>query len=436
MIPDACDQPLLGTACQIRALMTRDALKKILDDLPDPSFVEGTQKVSERLAIALPDGDVGALDDKNFIGWLLEHSEDAPFGHNGVTKLDKKVRAAKRLVARGKAQIAGFEPTDVLPAIEAALSPRFHLDAALEDVIVYETGGKFARHKDTPRTPNLVGTLVVGLPIAHEGGGLEIIDGGKSKVVDWSGKPNAGAVSWVALFSDLDHAVNPVTSGARITLVYSLSRSDRPRTDAARDKRFAALRETTAAIELSPREPLMIACTRLVITDGKQPQSIDSLRGTDREIAEAFIDAGYDVKVRACLIGDNEEGDTPRFPALDEIWGITRLARALPDNVIASMDSLVSFTDSVEDDEYGTSDADATLLGKYVEDSLEIEAVIIRKRAAASAIYEGVYSETGYFGNEGSIGHLYTLAAIEISAKPTMKATTRAESKKAANKRR
>jgi hypothetical protein len=147
--------------------MSIDALKKALEALPDPSHVAGTTKLQERFAIALPDGDVGALDDKMFVDWLVEHAEDAPFGHGGETKRDKKVRNAKRLVARGKADIAGFDPALVLPEIEAALSPRFHLDAALEDVIVYPVGGQFARHKDTPKPADLVGTLVVGLPIAH-----------------------------------------------------------------------------------------------------------------------------------------------------------------------------------------------------------------------------------------------------------------------------
>ena len=398
--------------------MSTDALTAILESLPDPSFVDGMTKLDERFAIALPDGDVGALDDARFVDWLIEHSEDAPFGHGTETKRDKKVRDAKRLVARGKADVAGFDPTAVLDEIEGALSPRFHLDAKLEDVIVYPTGGQFARHKDTPRTANLVGTLVVGLPIAHEGGQFEITDVGKPHVIDWSGEPDRGVVRWVALFSDLDHAIKPVTSGARVTLVYSLSRSDRPRTDAARDQKLAKLRAAVGSVDIGRGAPLLIACTRQIVTDGKQPQPIDSLRGTDREIADTFIEAGYDVAVRACLVGDNAEGKAPRFPDRAQFWGITRLSSALPATVVAGMDSIVSFTDSVEsDEEYDEADMEACLLGKYVLDSVDADQWVIRKRAAAEVIYEGMYSETGYFGNEASIGHIYTLAALEVSAK-------------------
>jgi hypothetical protein len=407
--------------------MSHDALRKALDQLPDPGFVAGTTTLSEQFAIALPDGDVGALDDKMFVAWLTAHSEDAPFGDGGKTKRDKTVRNAKRLVARGKADVVGFDPASVLDAIEAALSPRCHLDARLEDVLVYPKGGQFVRHKDTPRTPDLVGTLVVGLPIAHEGGQFEIVDGGKPHVIDWSGTPARGTIRWVALFSDLDHAIKPVTSGARVTLVYSLSRSQRTRTDAARDKKLAALRAAAGAVKVGKDRPLLIACTRQIVTDGTQPQPIASLRGTDREIADTFVDAGFDVAVRACLVGDDQEG-TPQFPP-PHIWGITRLAKAVPAEVVAGMDSIVSFTDDVvADDDYGDEDLGATMLGEYVLDMVEIDRWVIRSRAAATVIYEGMYSDTGYFGNEASVGHIYSLAAIEVTPRKA-KAKTKSQPK-------
>ena len=414
--------------------MSHDALKKVLDELPDPSFVEGKTKLSEPFAIALPDGDLGALADKRFVDWLDEHAEDAPFGHGGETKRDKKVRHARRLIARGKATITGFDPEAVIGEIEAALSPRFHLEATLEDVILYPKGGQFARHKDTPRTSELVGTLVVGLPIAHEGGDFEIVDGGKPKRIAWGGKVDPKAVRWVALFSDLDHEIKPVKSGTRVTLVYSLSRSKRPRTDKARDKQLAKLREIASTLKLAKGAPLMIACTRQIVTDGTQPQSIDTLRGTDREIADTFRDAGFDVKVRACVAGDNDEGTRRPFPNTAELWAITRLSKALPDEVVAGMDALVSFTDSVDADDEIPDDVDlgATLLGEYVLDAVEMDRWVIRKRAAATVIYEGMYSETGYFGNEASMGNIYSLAALEIAAKAKPKA--KAKGKQAARR--
>ena len=131
----------------------------------------------------LPDGDVGAVDDPQFVAWLVEHGEAAPFGHAHETKLDPNVRHAIRLAARGAGLVGGFDPDGVLPEIEAALSPRTRLAATLTDVVVYPVGGHFALHKDTPRSSDLIGTLVVALLIAHDGGAFHI--GGD--VVDWSG---------------------------------------------------------------------------------------------------------------------------------------------------------------------------------------------------------------------------------------------------------
>jgi hypothetical protein len=412
--------------------MSHEALKAALEALPDPTHCEGTLALTERFAIALPDGDVGALDDAMFVDWLLAHSEDAPFGHGGETKRDKNVRDANRLVARGKAKITGFDPADVLPAIEAVLSPRTHLDATLVDVIVYPKGGQFAKHKDTPRTPNLVGTLVVGLPIAHEGGQFELGGAGGGEdddavVIDWSGSPDPSSVRWVALFSDVDHAVKPVTSGARVTLVYGLSRSDRPRVDATRDQRLAALRAAASAITLNKNTPLLIPCTRLVITDGTQPQAVDTLRGTDREIADVLEECGFTVKVRACLLGS--ESATPFASPASYPWAIQRLKAPIPQDVIDGMDVVVSFTDDAAADE--DYDFESTNLGAYVQDWVQTQSCILRKTSAATKIYEGMYSETGYFGNEASDGLLYTLAALEVTKPATARkqTTTKARTK-------
>ncbi len=409
--------------------MTTDALLSALEELADPIFCKGACRLNSALAIRLPDGDVGVVSERGFVDWLVAHAEEAPFGEGGKTKLDKNVRHAKRLAARGRAEVTGFDPARVLGAIEAALSPRMHLDATLEDVILYPEGGLFARHKDTPRTANLVGTLVVGLPIAHQGGQFEIADAGRTKVIDWSGTPDPHEVPWVALFSDVDHAVKPVSGGARVTLVYSLACSDRPRVDATRDKRLAKLRAATSKLVLAKGEPLLIACTRQVITDGAQPQPIETLRGADREIAETLREAGLAVAVRACMVVDEDR--SARFP--DIKWDLTRLSRAIPADVIAGLRQAVSFTQEVEG-EWIEELSEVSTLGEYVLDGVRREHWVIRKRAAATIVYEGMLSDTGYFGNEATFGYLYTLAALEVTSgkgkkKPAAKPRTKAKAK-------
>src|SRR5262249_6910956 len=153
-----------------------------------------------------------------------------------------------------------------------------HLVATLTDVIVYPVGGHFVPHRDTPGSPDLLGTLVVGLPIEHTGGGLEIDDSPEPRLLDWGGPIDPMVVRWVALFGDIDHAIHPVTSGTRVTLVYSLTYTDRFRNDPDWHARIRALDAAAKKLELPVGGPLMIACTRHVIgIDGEQPQRIDVL---------------------------------------------------------------------------------------------------------------------------------------------------------------
>ena len=383
--------------------MTLEAFRKVLDKLSEPVCCEGMAPITERLAIALPDGDLGALDDPGFVKWLVAHGEIAPFGHGGKTVVDTKVRQAHRLVARGKATVGGFDPTTVLGDIEAALSPREHLEATLTDVLVYPAGGHFAQHKDTPRDTNLVGTLVVGLPIEHTGGSFHIAD----EVIDWSGKPDPSQLRWVALFGDVDHEVRPVTAGSRVTLVYSLSRSNRLREDPKRAALMAKLRD---AIEL-PSGTLMIACARQVIAETANKgavQSIDTLRGFDRDIADVLVAGGFDVVVRPCVFASESEST---FDA----YSIARLQTPIPPKVLSKMDSVVTFSETADCDGEDMTEH-STCLGPYILDQVAIENWVIRRAASATLIHEAeMFSDDGYFGNEGYAAHIYTLAALEVT---------------------
>jgi predicted 2-oxoglutarate/Fe(II)-dependent dioxygenase YbiX len=64
--------------------------------------------------------------------------------------------------------------------------------------------------------PEMIGTLVVALPSAYEGGALVFDDGSGPRAVDL--RATKGTVRWVAFFGDVDHVVERVTSGHRVTL--------------------------------------------------------------------------------------------------------------------------------------------------------------------------------------------------------------------------
>jgi hypothetical protein len=378
-------------------------------------WTEGEQDPGERLAIMLPDGDVAAVDDPHFVEWLLEHGEPAPFGHDGETKLDPGVRDAIRLRARGAATISGFDLPSVLALLERELSPRHDLVAKLTDVLVYPTGGHFERHKDTPVSPAHVGTLIVGLPIAHTGGAFRIDGLAGTDVIDWSG-PIHETVRWVALYSDLDHSISPVTSGSRVTLVYELSRSGRVNDNPVYERHVAALR--TSALEMPPQGPLMIACAHHVIgLDDPQPQSIDSLRGTDRVIADILVERGIRVAVRTCVVARDSEQDEyrggDRFRIDDEVH-FARLDKPLLEPDIAALLECVTFVEPFGDGG-GYFEEDTTNLQPWIIDELPLANWIFRRSAAVTFIRAAGFAEDGFVGNGAMDAYLYKLAALEVT---------------------
>ncbi|KAJ7093401.1 hypothetical protein B0H15DRAFT_905261 [Mycena belliarum] len=166
--------------------------------------------------------------------------EPAPFGANQVNVLDESYRKA------GKMDLSKFAARfDVVASgLLDAISPDI-LDgqnAANEQVLraemyklnVYGPGSFFKAHKDTPRSEDMIGSLVVVFPTAHKGGELTLSHGQTTWTFDSAAEiaahapPSAAAVAYVAFFSDVTHAVEPVLEGHRVTLTYNLFLANRP----------------------------------------------------------------------------------------------------------------------------------------------------------------------------------------------------------------
>ena len=64
----------------------------------------------------------------------------------------------------------------------------------------------------------MIGSLVVGLPSAFNGGALEVEHRGETATYPGS----KTALSFVAFYGDCRHQVKPVTSGYRVVLTYNL----------------------------------------------------------------------------------------------------------------------------------------------------------------------------------------------------------------------
>lgn len=398
--------------------MSVEDLKAALDALDEPTSCEGTLRLDEPLALMLPDGDVGALGDPRFVDWLLAHSELAPFGDGFTTRVDPGVRNVQRVTGREAIAVAGFDPAAVLPEIEARLSSTVHLSARLTDVLVYTAGGKFVRHRDTPYTRDLVGTLIVGLPIAHAGGAFVVDDGSEKRSYDWGAPIAEHTVRWAALFSDVDHEVCEVTAGARVTLVYALDSTSVPRPAPPYAAKLRAVRAAIHGLELGT--PLLVACARHVIT-GKEPPTIGSLRGVDRDVAELFLDAGYQITIRSCLAATSSNGsERPRL-APDQ-WGDDLAFARLRDGVTPALLDSLGPAHAFVPQSHCIGDTGGGWIGLDVDPvSLEPHLLpdeqvwLIRNKAAATLLHETAFDEYGFFGNGGFDAFLYTLAALEIT---------------------
>ncbi|TDL27752.1 hypothetical protein BD410DRAFT_781636 [Rickenella mellea] len=115
---------------------------------------------------------------------------------------------------------------------------------------VYGKGSFFKTHWDTPRDDDMVGSLVIVLPTPHEGGALLLRHDNEEMIFD-SGQElkeaPAGTIACAAFSSDVDHEVQQVKSGHRVSLTYNLYFGD---SDSGSRNRFPTTTTLAPAMEI------------------------------------------------------------------------------------------------------------------------------------------------------------------------------------------
>ncbi|CAI5727739.1 unnamed protein product [Peronospora destructor] len=99
------------------------------------------------------------------------------------------------------------------------------LQCKLYKVLVYGEGGHFFMHRDTEKEDGMIATLVVQPPSTHEGGVLEVYRYGKVEHRHDFGKANGTAAylpHFAVHYADAEHALDKVTKGFRLAMVYSI----------------------------------------------------------------------------------------------------------------------------------------------------------------------------------------------------------------------
>ena len=149
------------------------------------------------------------------------------------TRYDRTVRDALQIKAEGGAfSVLHFDPAaaGILEQIRRELVPHIPdaLTAELYNLNVYGRGGHFVPHKDTPRGSDMLGTLVVCLPSQFSNGAFVVKHHGVFQTYDWgdaiSEQAEPTRIHWAAFFGDVDHQIERVWGGLRVTLTYLIRR--------------------------------------------------------------------------------------------------------------------------------------------------------------------------------------------------------------------
>lgn len=385
---------------------------------------------------------------------LMARCQPAAFGVGRKTYHDRRVRDGGQLLATGGALRASgldLSGTGILTEIGRALCPgdRQNPVAELYALNVYGAHGHFVAHKDTPRDPDVFGTLVVCLPVRFSGGGL-VLHHGSIRRFEWETADSFGfgqrddtyPLHWAAFYSDVDHEIEPVTNGTRVTLTWLLRRAAAgaqiPRQPAAHEMDLEA---ALAAAVVNPRflpsgGLLGIPCAHLyTAASGGSPFAgtlsnarASTLKGRDRLVALAALRAGLRVRFRPYLFetsGDESwrlvraPSDRERAIFRQRRLGAGELEEALPIEHHADWD---------EDD-------DVTWILSPPWMSSERPDASRDAQPAAELLGEVEYSATDYFGNEGGDSAFYVGATLLLEVPPAReRAGARAPQRGAARK--
>jgi predicted 2-oxoglutarate/Fe(II)-dependent dioxygenase YbiX len=157
---------------------------------------------------------------------LLAQAALAPFGRGAQTVVDTAVRHTWQIDA-GALTFGGRNWQQSLNAIATCAADGLGVlepvKAQLYKLLIYDTGSFFVEHRDTEKAAGMFATQVLVLPSIYSGGELSIRHGEREVRIDLAGADPAEA-AFVAFYADCVHEVLPVTSGARLALVYNLVR--------------------------------------------------------------------------------------------------------------------------------------------------------------------------------------------------------------------
>lgn len=158
---------------------------------------------------------------------VISGCKQAPFGQGERTVVDTSVRDTWEMDA---SFVQFMNPAwtsyiqrvlqDVCGALGVNMSvsqPR----CELYKLLLYETGSHFLPHVDTEKVDTMFATIVIVLPSPFTGGAAHLSHGSLSETYDCSAISalQTTVLSW---YTDVTHAIKPITSGYRLALSYNV----------------------------------------------------------------------------------------------------------------------------------------------------------------------------------------------------------------------
>ncbi len=217
---------------------------------------------------------------------LGDVAKPAPYGKRTQTIVDTAVRNSLEVDAGNVELSEGLRCSiDVeLPVIERKLGlPPGQLKAELYKLLIYPTGGRFHKHRDSEKRKGMVGSLIVVLQSKFKGGTLIVWGKGSRERFEFHQASQGKTPEYVAFYADCEHEVERVTSGVRVCLAFNLimkpaGKVTRDPTSAADPAIMNALADRLAA---HPASPIVFPLEHHYTASGLKP---DLLKGVDREI--------------------------------------------------------------------------------------------------------------------------------------------------------
>ena len=434
-----------------RALL--EGLHRAVHGLRAPFTCGGTVVPEQPVTICFPDKTqipvlraMDTFEQERLLRPLVERCAVAAFGVGRKTRYDRTVRDALQIKAEGGAlSVLHFDPAaaGVLEQIRRELVPQVTdaLTAELYNLNVYPAGGHFVAHKDTPRGSDMLATLAVCLPSQFSNGAFVVKHHGLFQTYDWGHAIREQAeptrIHWAAFFGDVDHQIERVWGGLRVTLTYLIRRGTNTGGSAVPGREREALntlvrQELRVLLDdrrfLAKGGTLAFPCSHLYHQDARfqrkqrplSRQTVSALKGRDHKVAAAAMAEGLEVTLYPYMIETCADGTwqlehfpTPREQAaLGDQMDPTDLENALA--VRASSEDAGDF-DVVWVDPPPHFNAQPTMYPEIAEGRPHTADPDL---PALVHLHACEYSATGYFGNEGSDIDLYVYGALHVAIPP------------------